>query len=93
MKAKITGVKERPSKWGGNFYHIFLKGEDGKSYITHAFPIWAGKPVRNFQRWKAMISLWQDHTTLRDREIWLSNLIVKDNRVIDADSLFTPSLI
>lgn len=95
MKAKVTGVKERPSKWGGNFYHIFFKGEDGKSYLTHAFPVWAGKPVANFKRWNGIIKLWDDKMTLRGRELWLSNLNVKkkDKHIIDADSLFTPALI
>ena len=95
MRAKITGIKEHRSKWGGIFWHVYFKSDQGESWLTNVFPTFKGKPVRNFARWRKILALWADRYTLRGREIWLTDLNPKDRKkhLIDADSLFSLKLI
>ena len=57
MKAKIIGFEKRDSKYGGHFFYIFFKDEDGKSYRTCADP-----KCRNFNRWMKLMPT--------DKEVW-----------------------
>ena len=81
MRAKIVKIEEKDSKYGGFFYFIFFKGEDGKSYRTCVYPRYG-----NFKRWQPVIN---DFTKDGIKEIWLDGLVKKGERLIDADSLFT----
>ena len=83
----VTAVENKESHNGGRFYHIFLKGPEGKSYLTHAYPRWAGKKVRNFEKWKRVIDLFQGGEN-EIRLVGAGIRILKDN-IIDADSTFT----
>ena len=79
-KATITGISERPSKFGGIFYYIYFKDtENGKSYRTCVYP-----NFRNFKHWKNIISRWSNKTL-----ITLDNLIVRNGGMVDADSIPT----
>jgi len=83
MKAKITKIQEKPSKYGGMFYYVFFKSDDPppNSFKTCIYPQNA-----NFQRWLEPIRAY-----FTGQEVWLDNLILKGNRqkrLIDADSLF-----
>jgi hypothetical protein len=83
FRAKVTGVENRESHHGGRFYHIFFKGNNGKSYLTHAYPKWNGKPVRNFDRWQKVID---KHRA--GLEVILEDIMIKKGNIIDADSVF-----
>lgn len=94
MKAKITKITKKPSKYGGQFYYIFFKGEDGKSYRTMT-----GTKFGNWQRWGLIAELWgkraisaivDAHNGKQNpsMEIWLKGLVIKKDHIIDADSLF-----
>jgi hypothetical protein len=74
MKAQILKWNKKPSAQGSHFYYVFLKGEDGKSYRTCVYPHY-----NNFSRWQPYI----DKTG-----IWLDNLRLKSEKLIDADSEF-----
>lgn len=76
MRALITKVEEKPSKFGGVFYYCFLKSDKGKSYKTCLYP-----NFRNFGRWKSVIE------KARQEEVWLTGLIER-NGLVDADSPF-----
>lgn len=78
--AKITGINRRPSKFGGDFYYIYFKDvESGKSLRTCVYPNY-----RNYRNWANIISQYEaDETT----EIVLSNLIVRNGTMVDADSM------
>ena len=77
MKAKILKIQKKKSEYGGHFYFVFMKGEDGKSYKTCLYP-----SCGNFKRWSFVI---EKHSP--DKEMWLGNLRVKNGRLVDADSL------
>jgi hypothetical protein len=66
-------IDEKPSRYGGRFFYVFFKGEDGKQYYTCLYP-----KCRNFPRWKKVMK----------EGIILENLNIKDakTRLIDADS-------
>ena len=81
MKAEITGVENRRSYHGGIFYHIFFKGEDGKSYLTNAYPKYKDKPIRNFSKWEKVIKNFRDGNT-----VIMDSLRILDGNTIDADS-------
>lgn len=84
MKAKITKITRKPSKHGGWFYFIFFKGEDGKSYRTMT-----GEQFGNFRRWEDIIDNWlKNKKADKPVEVWLKGLIIKRDRIIDADCLF-----
>lgn len=78
MKAQITGINRVPSKFGGDFYYMFFKGEEGDTYKTALYPTY-----RNFKRWKPLV-------VENKLGACLDGLIVKNKkeRLIDADSLF-----
>lgn len=78
MKAVITKIEHKDSKFGGIFFYMFLKGEDGKSYRTCIYP-----NCRNFSRWKSIIEEYHRTESL----IVLKNLVIKKGTLIDADSL------
>lgn len=73
MKAKITKIQKKPSRYGGFFYHVFFSDGD-KSYYSYIYP-----KMRNFARWKKVL----------EEGIVLTGLKVMENRLVDADSRFT----
>jgi len=81
---KVTGVENRTSYHGGTFYHIFFKRDDGKSFLTHAYPTWQGKPIRNFSRWNNLINKYR-----AGEEVLITNIALKRDGMVDADSVFS----
>ena len=75
MKAEITQVSKVPSKYGGHFWYMFFKGEDGKSYKTCISPA-----CRNFERWEQVLGA---------IGLKLDKLNIKKGNLIDADSPFS----
>lgn len=75
MTAKIVEIQQRPSKWGGIFYHVFFKDANGKNFYTYVYP-----RMRNFSRWKKVLNKGTNLTDLK--------LMVNKNNLIDADSNF-----
>ena len=73
MKAQITSIKPTLSKYGGKFYYVFFKDDNGKSFKTCLFPT-----MRNFPRWKSVMKV----------GAILTNLKIKEKNLIDADSWF-----
>lgn len=71
MKATLLKVDKKPSRFGGEFYYLFFKGEDGKSYRSCVYPKYG-----NFKRW---------HGIVNKVGAVLDNLIAKGS-MIDADS-------
>jgi hypothetical protein len=47
MTAEILKVSRVPSKFGGDFFYIFFKADNGKSYRTCTAP-----KYRNFKLWR-----------------------------------------
>jgi hypothetical protein len=75
MNATILKIEKHKSKLSaGEFYYIFFKGDDGHSYKTCIFP-----ECRNYERWKVYIEKNAVGTLL-------SGLMVKKDRLFDADS-------
>lgn len=79
MRAKIIKVVEKDSRYGGCFYYIFFKGEDGKNYKSCVYP-----QCGNYKRWAEIIQRYLKEPA----EIWLRGLVLKGEKLIDADSLF-----
>jgi len=75
MKARVMKITENYSKYGGKFFYIFFKSETGESYRSCLFPL-----CHNFKHWKPIIDR-------KDEGLWLDHLLVKDGRLIDADSV------
>lgn len=75
MKAKLLDIQDRPSKYGGGFYYLFFKGEDGKSYRSCV-----SSSYRNWRNWQEIIKGFS-----KEHPVWLDNLVTK-NGLIDADS-------
>ena len=75
MKAKLTKIDKKPSRYGGYFYYAFFSDDKGKSYYTCLYP-----KMRNFTRWSQVLK----------EGIILSNLrlVRGKNNLIDADSRF-----
>lgn len=71
MRATLLKTEKRVSKFGGNFWYVFFKGEDGKSYRSCLYPA-----CRNFLRWQPFIG---------KEGVELEGLIAR-GRLIDADS-------
>lgn len=75
MKCQILKITKQPSKYGGEFYYVFMKSiEDGSDYKTCIYP-----KCRNYQRWKPYLH----------EGIILDNLRIKYGNLIDADSQVT----
>ena len=82
LEAIITGYESRSSLHGGMFYHIFFRDtKDGRYYLTHAFPRYKGKPIRNFKKWEKVMDLVD-----RDQEVTMDHLRIKKNNILNADS-------
>ena len=78
ITATVTGVDKRPSRFGGDFFYVYFKGiEDGKSYRTCIYP-----KCRNFVNWAKIINRYEKGVSTT-----LSNLVVKNGTLIDADSM------
>ncbi|QDP54425.1 MAG: hypothetical protein GOVbin7581_7 [Prokaryotic dsDNA virus sp.] len=77
MKAIYLKHTRKPSKYGGFFYYIFCKGEDGKSYRTCI-----GDNFRNFFKWKNILH----HAESGDELLNLQTKLFKGKKIIDADS-------
>jgi len=78
MRAKVIKITElKKSKREGSYFHIFFKGEDGRSYKTMVVPIY-----RNFKYWQWVIN----HGVGK----WLDGLFLKERDIIDADSVPRP---
>ncbi len=75
ITAKITKIIKKMSRLGGYYYHIFFKGENGKSYFTYIYP-----KMMNYNRWKKVLK----------EGIVLSNLRLLKGKInlINADSNF-----
>jgi hypothetical protein len=72
MKALVTGIQNKPSRYGGTFKYIFFKSlETGKSFKTCINPAF-GNAIR-----------WQNIQT----GVVLDNLLTKGG-IVDADSVF-----
>jgi len=72
MVATIITIKRKLSQYGGYFFYVYFKGQDGKSYYTCLYP-----KMRNFKRWKEFMK----------EGIVLVNLNIKEKNLIDADSI------
>ena len=72
MRATILKVQPQKSAYGGEFYFMFLKGEDGKSYRTCLYPSYG-----NFGRWRPYL------TKIGSQ---LDGVRVLKGKVVDADS-------
>jgi hypothetical protein len=73
MKALVTSIQNKPSKYGGTFKYIFFKSlETGKSYKTCVADKFA-----NSIRWRNIES-----------GMILDNLLTR-GELVDADSVFT----
>lgn len=80
MRAKPIKVQEQKSFIEGqNFFFVFFKDEDGKSYRTCISPT-----CGNFKRWEPIL-----REVRAGFEVWLDGLILRGSRLIDADSRFT----
>ncbi len=81
MKVKPIKVEKQMS-WtpGQEFYYMFFRGDDGKSYRTCLSP-----SCGNFKRWRPIIDRIQSGL----KDIWLDGIIVRGKNLIDADSMFT----
>lgn len=76
--ATITGLQKHPSKFGGDFYYIYFKDvETGKSYRTCVYPNY-----RNYKNWANIINNYSE-----DKPVTLENLIVRNDTMVDADSI------
>jgi len=73
MKAMLLKSERRASKYGGHFFYLFFKGEDGKSYRSCVTPA-----CRNFAQWKLFLGR---------ENVWVEGLMVKSKNMIDADSV------
>ena len=51
MRMTILKVDKKQSSYGGHFYFMFMKGEDGKSYRTCLYPNYG-----NFARWSPYLT-------------------------------------
>lgn len=78
IKAKILKISLQPSKLGSSFYYVFFKSDDGMSYKTCLYP-----HFHNFKHWQKALK------ESENKEVWLDNLFLKSNGLIDADSQFT----
>ena len=77
MRAIYLKHTKRPSQFGGFFYYIFLKCEDGRSYRTCI-----GDNFRNFIKWDNIIK----NAESGDELINLRTKLYKGEMIIDADS-------
>lgn len=73
MIATIIKIDKKASKYGGDFYYVYFKSDECKSYYTCLYP-----KMRNFSRWKTVMKVGNTFT----------NLKVKEKTLIDADSNF-----
>jgi len=76
MKAMVMGRKVNTSKYGGKFYYVFFKDNEGKSYRTCIHD-----KCRNFNKWKSVVE--------SNSNPILDNLNVIKETLVDADSNFT----
>jgi hypothetical protein len=72
MRATIISIQRKLSQYGGYFFLVSFKGEDGRSYFTYVYP-----RMRNYKRWKPLLK----------EGIVLSGLNTKSKNLVDADSL------
>ena len=72
MMLTVLKIEERRSKFGGIFYYLFAKDEQGKSYRTCLYPQYG-----NFRRWRTIIQ--------KGTGTVIDNVICK-GQLIDADS-------
>ena len=77
MKATYLKHTKKPSQFGGFFYYIFVKGEDGRSYRTCI-----GDNFRNFIKWNNVIQ----RAESGDELLNLRTKMYKGKPIIDADS-------
>jgi len=75
MRTTVTGIKKNISKYGGHFYYIFFKNEEGISLRSCLDP-----KMGNFSRWEKIIE-----KAVAGEVFEVDNLIQKGN-IIDADS-------
>lgn len=73
MIAQITSYKQQKSKYGDAFFYVFFKDQDGKSFRSCIY-----QNMRNFSKWKNVLK----------NGMVLSNLVLKQKGLIDADSNF-----
>lgn len=79
MVYNVSLKKAKPSKYGGMTYLLLFKNKKKYSGFT-----WVYSECRNFQRWIKPIKALEE-----GREVILDNLYYKNNKLIDADSMFT----
>lgn len=70
MRAEITGIEKRTSKYGGFFYYVFFRG-DGKSFRSCLDP-----KCQNFGRWEKLLKVGNV----------IEGLELKGPGLVDADS-------
>lgn len=75
IKAQLVKTQKTPSKYGGDFFYLFFKGEDGKSYRSCVVSTY-----RNWKNWRDIVENFSE-----DSPIWLDGLSLK-NGMVDADS-------
>ena len=76
MRATLLKITKHPSKWGGDFYYLFFKTEDGVSCKSCVTP-----NCRNYNRWASIIKNFDEADP-----IVLDNLVLMSNGMVNADS-------
>lgn len=77
-RVKVTGVQRSKSRFGGDFFYVFFKDMEGKSYRTCIYP-----KYRNFAMWGDLI----EERSRKSIDIYLTGLTERKEGQIDADSL------
>jgi hypothetical protein len=72
MTATIISIQRKLSQYGGYYFLVSFKGENGRSYYTYIYP-----RMRNYNKWKPLLK----------EGITLTGLNLKSKNLIDADSL------
>lgn len=78
MRYITNGYELKASKFGGDFYYLFFKRDDGRAFRTCLAP-----SMRNFSRWDPVM-----RAVKAGKEVILENLREKNSAMIDADSIF-----
>lgn len=90
MRCKIIQIQREPSNQGDwTHYRICMQDSKGNAYKTDVAPFYkirrTGQVVKamNFPRWKPIIDGF-----FGGQEIWLDNILIKEDRTANADSAF-----
>ncbi|MDL2235466.1 hypothetical protein LJC07_04830 [Christensenellaceae bacterium OttesenSCG-928-L17] len=80
MNAIVLSIKKRPSRYGGSFYYIYCKTEEGISCKSCVSPNYG-----NFTKWRGVIGRMAD---INDKKIQATLVGVRlRGKLLDADVL------